>query len=228
MSSAPVIPIEEASKIREQVALWPMRAAELEVTNAEGYQAGAELLRQIKSLLGEIDSTFDPIVKATHAAHKEALEQKKKHANPLSEADTAIRRKMARFQAEQERIRREQAAIEAAQARAAREKAEREAQELAEMGEAEMAEAVRQSSEIENAPPIPEPAPKADGISTRKNWKARVTDLDALVKAVAAGDVPIGAIQADMRFLSLQAKALEKELKIPGVESYNDVGITVR
>lgn len=65
-----------------------------------------------------------------------------------------------------------------------------------------------------------------DGLQMRSTWRAKVVDFKALVKAVAAGKVPMAAIRpacADDEdfdkgnYLDAQAKSLKGEMNIPGV-----------
>lgn len=69
---------------------------------------------------------------------------------------------------------------------------------------------------------VPTEAPKVSGISRRDNWTAVVEDLGKLVAAVAAGTVPLRALQPDMAFLNKQAKALQQDLSYPGVRPHKE------
>ena len=62
----------------------------------------------------------------------------------------------------------------------------------------------------------------AGGPVFRTIWKHQVTDLMALVKAVAAGQAPLTAIQANDVFLGQQARSLKDALRIPGVKTYSE------
>jgi hypothetical protein len=57
------------------------------------------------------------------------------------------------------------------------------------------------------------------GQTMKDNWVAEVTDLAALVKAVADGIVPITVLKADMTVLNGLARG---QMKWPGVRFYND------
>lgn len=64
----------------------------------------------IKALKREMDDTFDGIIAKAHAAHKEAVAQKKRHYEPLEAAERQIKQKMGVYLDEQDRIRREEEA----------------------------------------------------------------------------------------------------------------------
>ena len=51
----------------------------------------------------------------------------------------------------------------------------------------------------------------------REVWSCNVTDLKALVEAVAKGRVPLMALQANTVFLGQQARSMKGELRYPGV-----------
>jgi hypothetical protein len=49
-----------------------------------------------------------------------------------------------------------------------------------------------------------------------------------LVKAVAAGTVPLNAIQANSTFLNNQARAMKETLAYPGVKAVAETGLASR
>jgi hypothetical protein len=69
---------------------------------------------------------------------------------------------------------------------------------------------------------------KIAGVPLIEYWSADVTDLMLLVQAVAAGRVPLAALQADQQFLDAQADAYGKTLSYPGVVAVSTFGQTAR
>lgn len=69
---------------------------------------------------------------------------------------------------------------------------------------------------------------KIDGVHTRANWKAEVTDMAALIQAVAAGTVAPSVLQVNATALNQLAKATKGTITIPGVRVYNDEVIVAR
>jgi membrane protein involved in colicin uptake len=144
--------------------------------------------------------------------------------------------------AEQERIQRE--------AEAARRKAEAEAEAARKAGDdaaakaaAEAAAAQRQAAEAARekveladvAPPMPIATitPKAQGVSTRKNWKAEVTDFKALVIAAAerakgGDDFLLGFLLPNDKALGTAAKSMQAKLVVPGVRAYFEDVLSAR
>jgi hypothetical protein len=70
--------------------------------------------------------------------------------------------------------------------------------------------------------------PKAQGVSFRDNWKARVVDKEVLLRAILAGQQPMSLLIPDQKALDGIAKALKGEARVPGVEFYADQVAAVR
>ena len=228
------IPIILPGQIKRELTiagdLWPMRAAELVIDSQATINEATALLRDIKLLDTEIHKSCDPVCTSTNAAHKAATFQRSTLLAPLAEAAKVIKQKAATFlHAQAQEQRRLEAEAEAKQ-RKIEEEAELQAASLREQGEEEIAQSVLE--EAEAAPPIiATPVAQAPvGVSTRKNWKTKVTSLRELIVYVAS--VEDGSMDRllteNTKALNAMAKGLESDLKIPGVESYNDVGLSLR
>lgn len=213
-------------ELETRVVSVPERARTISITNNAQYEEAAEILKTIKGLRAEIDSTFNPIIAKAHEAHKEAIEQKKKVDAPLVEAETLLKPRMAAYLQEQERIRREE---ELRLQKQAQEEAERlqleEAAALDSVGETAAANALL--DEAPYVPPViaPRVTPRVSGISMRHTWSAEVMDLAALLKAIVAGRAPIQCIQPNQAFLNQQARSLKNALNWPGVRAVPDSNI---
>lgn len=256
-----VIGIEtEQTRDVETRALTTIGQAEIiRVVDAETYLAANDVWKRLGELLEDAHREFDPIVKSTDKAHKDAVALRKKVVEPLEGARTYVKGLMSDYDAEQERIRvaeERRLAEEARKAEEARRAAElaiaeaaRKVEEARLMEEAQKAEAegnkARAEAVLEEAvtrveemkaeevaivsEPIETPVvilekavPKvAGGPSYRTIWDAQVTDLMALVKAVAAGQVSINALTANQTFLRQQAMSLKDTMRIPGVKAFS-------
>jgi len=76
----------------------------LVVTNQDQYNGCAEFLRVIKAIKKDIDATFDDPIKKAHEAHKAMVASKKKHYEPLDNAEKIIKQKsLSWWQAEQKK-----------------------------------------------------------------------------------------------------------------------------
>jgi hypothetical protein len=79
---------------------------------------------------------------------------------------------------------------------------------------------IGQSVQVFSLPSAALSPTKVDGVSSRTTYAAVVTDLMALVRAVAAGQAPIECLQPDEKFLGAQARAFKKSGFIfPGVQA---------
>ncbi len=145
-------------------------------------QAAAFLKEVTKPFLAEVDATFDPHIEAAHKQHKALLATKNKIAEPIQQADAAIRGQLNAYT----RRRQEEAAAE--QRRLQNEARKREEDErvaraaaLEKAGERERAAAVLEAPpEPLMVPTVAPSLPQVAGISSRDNWKFRVVDKAAV------------------------------------------------
>jgi hypothetical protein len=241
-----IIPPDDATAKRLAVISRAQQLAEsmqkIVVNSPESYVVAGETLRAVKSLRNELDQVCRPEIDTRFKAHKEAVKQFKEGDGPLEQVENFLKRALLAWDQEQERIRRaEQARLQ----REAQEKAEAEARRLAEEQKLQEAIAAEESGDKQAAkdileapvvtpavwvPPVVLPAatPKVEGLSKRQVWKCEVNDLMALVKAVAAGQIPLAAIEANTVFLGQQARSLKGEMKYPGVRVWPEDSLAGR
>lgn len=216
----------ETEQIRdvETRALTTIGQAEIiKVVDAESYLAANDVWKRLGELLEDAHREFDPIVKSTDKAHKDAVALRKKVVEPLEGARTYVKSLMSDYDAEQERIRLAEERRLAAEAKRAEEEARlSEAVELEQAGQKEEAEAVLAEPIVAPVVIVEKAVPKvAGGPSYRTIWDAQVVDLMALVKAVASGTVSINALQPNATFLRQQAMSLKETFKIPGCKAFS-------
>ena len=157
----------------------------------------------IKALQGEIKATFDPIIAKTHAAHKEACDQRRKFLMPLEREEARLKNIIAAFLRHQKQVEAQREAKLRVQQTAAIEKA---AVKVEKAGDAEGAEMLRNA-------PIPSPQVehyRLEGTSTRENWKAEITDVSK---------VPRKYMVPDQGQLNAVMKATQGKAEIPGVKA---------
>lgn len=110
------------------------------------------------------------------------------------------------------------------------------AAESAAMDAAMAGEQAMEAAELAEIAPVALPAvaaPKAAGVSTRKTWKAEVTDLRALVlaaakRAEAGDDFLLGFLLPNDKAVGMAAKAMQSKLVVPGVRVYAEESLSVR
>lgn len=224
--------MSEIQKLQERAVTWPERARAVVVADQQSYDLAGELRRGIKALLDEADATFTPIKKAQDAAKAATLTEERRTKAPLAEADTILQRKRLDWEAAQERLRREieEQVREAERLRAASE-AERqiEAMEAAGAAPAEVSAAIEEAEfqvqsrvalAVEQARAAA-PLARSAGISTRRTWRGRFTNLRALVAYIAAGHWEyLHLIEGSEPKLNALARAQGEQLRIPGVEVF--------
>ena len=206
--------------IEPKVVSLAEQVKSVEIVNNEQYVGAAEWLKSIALMRREIDSTFDPIITAAHAAHKEAITQKAKIATPLVEAERLLKGRMGAYQVAQEQIRRAEEARLREEARRAEED-----RRLAEALEAERNGAHEDAEEIISQPTVvpvvilQRSTPTVQGISSRKTWSFRVVN-PALVprEYLKLDDVKIGGY----------VRAMKEQANITGIEVYSTDSVAVR
>lgn len=171
-------------------------------TGNEFAVAGAWVRDVIIPMERKIDETFDPIIKAAHAAHKQALSKKAEVLQPVELAKQTVKRAMGAYSAEIERQRREEA-----------EAARREAQRIAEEKALAAAQAAQNRGDMEaadralEAPPTVvvkiesqvERQPEVKGVSTRKTFRFEIIDPESIRREFLMPDeVKIGKLVRTM------------------------------
>jgi len=247
MSASELAPVADLAR---QSVSWSDLAERAVISTQAELDTAAQYLRGIKALRDEIAKTFDPIIETAHKAHKKAIEQRKIIEAPLIDAKTLLDRKVGTYaakierEAREERERQERAAREERErqeklAREEREQAEAAAKAAREAGdtaraqtfEADAQAAAELEHEVAQAPPpyVPPPMPvRAFGVSTRDTYKFEVTDLGALVAAVAAGRAPLRFLLPNEVQIGAEARASKGELELPGVRVYVDKSVVTR
>lgn len=206
-----------AQEIEQRALSVPEQARTLKIIDDLTYQRGVQIRNIIKDIRKQINATFDPIIAKANATHKEACAQKKKVEAPLVEGENIINPALAAYDTEIERKRMaEQRRLEEEAKKRAEDEQIAAAEHAEKQGDKVAAEAII-SAPVEVAPIIQPVAPRPDGISYREYWSAQVTDLFALVKAVATGQQPVTLLQPDQVALNKMATALKGAMIIPGV-----------
>ena len=195
-------------------------AAEIVVRDSDSYLMAGETWKSLTALEKKIKVYWEEDVSSALKLHRSLVAKRDAMLIPVGEQKNSLRLGMKTFEDEQERIRRaEQARLEEEARKAAEEAALAQAVALEMNGHKAAAEAVIAAPVVAPAVYVPKTTPTGFGNATRRTWGAEVTDLLALVKAVAAGIVPLQAIDANSVFLNQQARALKSALSYPGVKS---------
>lgn len=216
MTADPVYQYESEDRLTVLVTAWPDRARALVIDNDEAEQRAADLLGEVKVLRGEINDTFDPISQKQYAAWKETLAQKKRHDEPLDEAERIIKRSLGGYRTEkenralaqrredEERRRRMEEDLRIAEAAAAED-----------AGDHQAAEELI-SAPIHVAPPAQEIA-KPSGVTYRETWSFEITSLLALVQHCAANPQDLNLLTPNTTAIRQLVTARKAGFSVPGV-----------
>jgi len=171
------------------------------------------LLKGNKELLKKINNTFDPIIKKTNEAHKEAVAQKKQYAEIPLRVEKLLKTKIGSYLDEQRRKAEAEAKREQEEEqRKAEERRLAEAEELEKQGHTQEAQAVLDQEII--TPKIQAaPVEKSAGLSTRVIWKYRITNINLIPREyMVPNETMIGS----------KVRTDKDKTNIPGIEAYRE------
>lgn len=200
-------------------------AKSLSITSQSEYENAAMALTTIKNRIKAVkDYWADPKAKAA-AAHKEICAKEKEMLAALMQSETIVKRAMQVFVDAEERKRREAEEAERRRREAEAEKLLEQAIQAEESGNAAAADINMAMAQIVEESPINvAPSVKAQGVSVRKIWKARVIDEEK-VPVRFNGELlrPV-----DTALLHAMARETKAPSTIPGVEFYEETLIAAR
>jgi hypothetical protein len=189
------------------------------VVTVADYQRAVEALKAVKSRQKQLKSIRETITTPMLAALDAARDLFRRPETLLATAEATLKRAMTRFDEAREQERREaQRKLDEAAERE-RHRLAQQAERAAAKGNADKAAELQDRAAMTVAPIVQQDSLEVTGISRRETWRAEITDLRALVRGVAAGDVPLAAIEPNHKFLNGQARALRSELRYAGVRA---------
>lgn len=193
-------------------------------TDAE-FTASGEILKEQRGAVKDLDTRRRDITRPIDDWKKEIMEHFGRPIQQLTAAAehlTALRDNY-KEQKEQERIRAEQKLrLQMARDRQKElDKAEKLAEKLKKAGDLEGAALAIEQAEImapETIPAVNIAPPDEKGIFDKTYYRAEVTNLMELIKAVAEGKVEIEALSANQSFLDAEARSHKDAFAVPGVK----------
>lgn len=216
------IEILERYQIREVVEQAPTLVARAEaflVDSAEHLQEAADFLRTVKSARKKLADELKEPVSQAYRAHQSIVALRKRHDSPLASAETIVKRKVADYQNEQERLRRAEEHRRQDELRKREEEKRLEAaQELEDAGHSADADTLLEQPIV--TPPVVIPAPaKPEGVSERQIWKHRVVNESL---------IPRGFLMVNDRALAEIARTGREGACVAGVEFYPETVVAVK
>lgn len=211
----------QENQIVNAVAVIEQQAV-VKVANVTERGNALELCKQIKARRAEVVEFFRDTKEKAHAAWKAIVAQEKSFTDRLDGAERKIKAAVMSYDREQEAIRQaEQRRLQAEADEAARRERERLEKQAAKLKTPEKREAVLEQAAMVAAPVIQlaPVAPKVEGVSVRKTWKARVVD---------EAKIPREFLMVNERALDAYAKATKGKMQVAGVEFYEAETMAVR
>ncbi|GIU74787.1 MAG: hypothetical protein KatS3mg004_1874 [Bryobacteraceae bacterium] len=217
--------------LEQQTTTMLQRAQALEIVDQASYEAAVELGRAIKDLRAEADAHHRPVIQAALEAHRRALDAFRRIDEPLRAAEAEIKRRIAAWTAEQERLRLEaERQLREQVERAAAEELERQIEEMEAAGAApEVIEyAIRQAEAVPAIAPRVAHPPQPKGVTTRKTYRAQVVRLIDLVRWVADHPTHENLLLPNQSALNALARAQGATMAIPGVRAVVEETVAIR
>jgi len=216
MTETAIVTTPKIAAEEKAVTLLGQAIALVIITNDDRVYA-EELIQSAKILEDEIFNYLDPSRALSYARWQYDKKRLDDAIIPAQTARATTKQKCVSWDIEQERIRKE---VERKAQEEERQRAEQEQLEAAiaaeQEGNTEAAEAILEQPIQPVTVIIPKTTPAPSRLSAgRTTYSATVTDLMALVKAIADGKVSIQAVTANMVFLNGMARNLKE---IPGVK----------
>lgn len=207
------------------------------ITTPEEYRAVSSALLRAKTFQHTVADFFAPHKKSAKAAWQGLIDAEKDALASCYDWEARAKRALADYDTAQERIRRaEQARREAEARRAAEEAALDEAVRLEAEGRAQQdATKLAAAERVIEAPVVPKPVlpvpsqtPKADGISYRELWDARVVDFAAFARWALAQPKPEEFLSVNTAAVRSLARLDKDKLQVPGLEAYSTKSVAAR
>jgi len=186
-------------KIEDVIA----RMEGITITTHDELQEAAEWLTKNKQTQKFVKDYYEPERKATYDAYTAVTGSIKKFTDILVKAEKTVKKKMADYQMEQDRIRREEERKRIAAEEAAKKDAEKTG---------------APAPEPVVAPPSSEPE-KTEGVSFIENWTFEIEDK---------AKIPLEYMIPDEKKIRGVVKAMKGDTNIPGVRAYAETTVRAR
>jgi hypothetical protein len=208
----------ETQAVVSEALTWPQRARSLRVVDGQTCVGASELLKGIKALRAKVAEVFDVHISNAFRAHKALVAEKAKAEAPLTEAEAIIKRGLAAYEQEQQRLARAESDRLAAIARQA-EINRKLAEALAAEAMGDDAGAADILEEPISAAPVlvPTDVPKVSGVSYSTRWKFRIVNEKL---------VPREFLSVDEAKIGAWVRSQKGQVTIPGVEVYSERSVS--
>lgn len=193
----------EAKSVSEQVK-------SLTIVNQSSYEKGATIKISLSGLRKKIKIFFDPMVDKAKASYDEIRTQRDKFLKPTVAIEYELKDKLKTYERQKEHEAMEARRLAELDRIRKQKEAEQKAKDEAEVFDVDEKEIKVDEVEVEQPLPTIE---KVTGLGIRRNWKARVVDVNK---------IPIQYLLPDMVTLNRMARETKKASTVAGVEFYED------
>jgi len=223
-----MIHIEKPAPPAIVTELSPLVAAAkaFKVTDVDSNAAALERIKKLRAGEKMIEDYFEPARRAADNAKKEILAARDGLIAPIAEARRIYDNSAGAY--EQEERRKAEEEQRRLQEKARKDEEERQllaAIDAEERGDQAEAKAIMEEPVVTPVVTVAPQVARVEGVSSRTNWSAEVTDLLALVRYVAAHPEWVYLLEPSIPNLNRLAVAQRNALSIPGVRA---VSKTVR
>jgi hypothetical protein len=206
------------------------RAMALTVTNVDEHEFALLAEKELKAMKRAGQELFRDTKAKAHATHAAACAAEAKLIAPIDAALGIIGGKCSTYEEVQRKLAQEKRLqLEAIARKGEAERLAREAATLEESGDAATASEVMHEAVAMESGEAPAPVVHVEtglasvkGSSSRKAWKARVTNKLALIQYVAANPQWMHLVEPNEVGLNGLAKSQQGALNVPGVQAYTD------
>lgn len=201
-----------------------LSAAQLiEIDDQVTYELADARLVEVKASYKRIDAQRKAIVDPINKAKQAVQDLFNPVLDDLSAAEGHIKAIMLTYQREQDRKRQEEQARNDEAARKERERLEKQAAKAEEKGHAEKAAVLAATAAVVAPAVATSTYVQPKGVSTRKVWKGRVTNIEALLASLVKNPAFIARLvtiaEGDLNKLAV---ALEGQIPLDGIECYQE------
>ena len=191
------------------------------VMGPESRDGVVEMIKEVKSMKSKIVEFFKDSKDHAYKAWKGIVANEKTFTDRLDAVEKNAKTSILKYDNEQEAIRRkEQLRLQAIADEEARRERERLEKHAAKLKTKEKQDALLEEAESIIAPVVQVDEPKkTEGVSRRRTWKARVTDITK---------IPREWMVVNEKALDSFAKSTKGAMPVPGVEFYEDSTLTVK
>jgi hypothetical protein len=215
--------------VAEEVQPILDHANALVVNDEASYKLAMEGVVRCKQGIARVEKRFGESRELAHKLWKSITTAIGSITNPLQQAAGLYGTKAYTFeQAENKRRQEEAEAKEREEAKRREAEKTKVANFLDAAGETEEAIKVLEKPVEPVAPVKPQALAKPKGTSSRENWQWACEDLAALVKAAAAGQVPLAVVAVNEVTVTRMVKALKSETRLPGIRTWDAGTVAAR